>query len=149
MNEFGKSRTLEKYQALCDLPIPLLYESLDIAYPGSKFILTIRDQSRWIESIRKHWDYDQNSFRLQWDRDPFTHQIHRELYGQTEFDAELFLKRYRRHNQEVMEYFKDRPNDLLVMGVDAPNSAKWEMLCGFLHEAIPAMPYPHVMRSAP
>ena len=31
----------------------------------------------------------------------------------------FFLARYRRHNAEVREHFKDRPNDLLVMDIDA------------------------------
>ena len=49
------------------------------------------------------------------------------LYGRQEFDRELFLARYRRHNAEVMEYFEDRPQDLLVFP-----QGRWDSLCAFL-----------------
>ena len=136
----GKSPTLERSYAVSDLPMPLLFRELDRAYPGSKFILTLRSESTWIESVRKHWDRRYNPFRAAWDTDPFTHRVHKLLYGQKVFDAEVFLARYRRHNAEVTEYFKDRPNDLLVMDMDA--GAGWTEICPFLGKPVPTVPYP-------
>ena len=141
MNEFERSPTLERYYALCDLPIPLLYRRLDAAYPGSKFILTIRDENSWLESVRKHFDPAYNKWRAGWDSDPFTNRVHEILYKRTDFDADVCLNRYRRHNAEVMEYFKGRSNDLLVM--HAENGDGWLELCGFLNRGIPEQPYPH------
>lgn len=46
---------LERHYALCDPPIPILYEKLDQAYPGSKFILTVRNEDKWLTSVRNHW----------------------------------------------------------------------------------------------
>ena len=135
----GRSPTLERHYALCDLPIPLLYWQLDQAYPGSRFILTIRAERKWLESVRRHWSHDHNRFRGQWNSDHFTHKIHREIYGQRNFDAELFINRYRRHNEEVQRYFKDRPSDLLVMNME---SAGWPELCGFLQQPVPDVAYP-------
>jgi hypothetical protein len=140
MNTWGRSLTLEKSYALSDLPIPLLYEKLDAAYPGSKFILTIRDEDRWIRSVRNHWSHDHNPFRAAWSTDPFTHKVHKALYGQKGFDEEIFRARYRRHNAEVMEYFKDRPLDLLIM--DMEKDTGWQELCPFLNKPIPAEDYP-------
>ena len=139
MNQLGRSPLLERYHAACDLPIPVLYRKLDAAYPGSKFILTVRDENRWLESIRGHWSFN-NPFRLQWDNDPFSHRIHKIIYGSTEFDGPKFLARYRKHNAEVLEYFKDRPEDLLVMEMD--KGAGWLELCWFLLHNIPSVPYP-------
>jgi hypothetical protein len=139
MKAHKSSRTLERNYAFCDLPFPLLFRELDAAYPGSKFILTIREENEWIESIRVHWS-NNNPFRGQWDNDPFTHQIHRELYGRIRFNAQAMRERYRRHNAEVLEYFKDRPRDLLVMNMSA--GAGWYELCGFLRKPIPVVPYP-------
>jgi hypothetical protein len=135
----GTSPTLEQNYALCDLPIPLLFRELDIAYPGSKFILTIRNEGEWLESVRKHFSH-KNPFRAQWDTDPFTHRIHLETYGRKKFDEQIMLERYRRHNAEVREYFRNRPGDLLVMDMSA--GAGWYALCGFLCRAIPSVPYP-------
>lgn len=139
MNMDGRSETLERSYALCDLPIPLLYRQLDKAYPGSKFILTVRDEAGWLASVRDHWNPEINKFRISWDTDPFTHRIHKELYGRKTFDADIFLARYRRHNAEVKEYFKGR-DDLLIMEMD--QGAGWPELCGFLGEPIPNVSYP-------
>ncbi len=135
----GRSLTLEKHYALSDLPITLLYKELDKTYPGSKFILTVRDEQEWLNSVRNHWNPELNPYRHQWNTDPFTHKIHKVLYGQKGFDAELFLERYRRHNAEVLEYFKDRPDDLLVMDI---NKDGWWALCRFLGKPVPSMDYP-------
>jgi hypothetical protein len=141
---FGKSSTLEQSYALSDLPISVMYQELDQAYPGSKFILTIRDEDAWLGSVRKHWDANINPFRKTWDNDPFSHYIHKQIYGRRDFDPETFLARYRQHNAGVIEYFKNRPNDLLVF-----SSNNWKPLCGFLGNPIPEVPYPHFMSSGP
>ena len=140
MTTWGRSHTLEKFYALCDLPIPLLYCELDKAYPGSKFILTVRNEQSWLNSVQNHWNHERNPFRGAWSTDPFTHKVHKLLYGQKGFDADVFLERYRRHNAEVREYFRDRPGDLLIMNMD-PNPG-WNGLCNFLSKPTPATPYP-------
>jgi Sulfotransferase domain len=151
MTTWGRSRTLERHYALCDLPIPLLYKQLDQAYPGSKFILTLRDEQRWLRSVQNHWNHKSNRSRASWSTDPFSHKVHKLLYGQKGFDADIFLARYRRHNAEVLEYFKDRPDDLLIMDMDNPQPAAalptrpragWPELCGFLKRPIPDVEYP-------
>ena len=142
MSTMGHSRTLERHYAISDLPIPLLYKALDKAYPGSKFILTTRNEQAWLESVKNHWDPDRNKFRLAWSTDPFTHRVHKLLYGQKGFDAGIMLERYRRHNAEVLEYFKDRPRDLLQMDMD--NGGSWDLLCSFLDKPIPDVAYPRL-----
>jgi hypothetical protein len=139
------SLTVDRSYAISDLPMPLLYEKLDKAYPGSKFILTIRDETEWLESVRRHWSREHNPFRGAWDTDPFTHRVHKLLYGRKDFDAETFLNRYRRHNAEVLDYFQDRPNDLLIM--DMTQGDGWPELCAFLGKPIPAAPYPHAFKT--
>jgi len=140
MNNLGRSSTLENDYALCDLPIPLLYRKLDAAYPGSKFILTVRDDEAWLNSVEAHWDTERNPYRSGWDNDPFTNHIHDVMYRQREFDRTVWLNRYQHHNRDVLAYFKDRPNDLLVMNISAGSG--WDDLCGFLNKPIPAVPYP-------
>jgi len=142
MNALGRSATLEQWYALSDNPIPLLYKQLDKAYPGSKFILTVRDEVDWLVSVKKLWDHKHNPTRYLWDVYPISNQLHTALYGRKDFDALVFLDRYRRHNLEVLEYFKDRPDDLLVTG------AGWPALCKFLDKPIPTVPYPRSNRSS-
>lgn len=132
--------TLDRHYAATDLPITVMFRELDQHYPGAKFVLTVRDPNTWIESVKRHWDPTTNPFRHQWTHDPFTHKIHRIVYGQKGLDAELFLDRYRQHNYAVMSHFRTRPNDLLVMHP----SDGWEPLCRFLSIAPPKQPYPHI-----
>ena len=140
MNSFGRSHTMERYYALCDLPIPLLYKKLDEAYPGSKFILTVRNENAWLRSVERLWSPAYNPSRWEWDIYPFSNRIHRVLYGRIDFDPAIFLARYRRHNAEVVEYFKGRPNDLLVLDMDCSDA--WQELCRFLEVPKPEMAYP-------
>lgn len=140
MNEEGSSRTLETSYALSDIPIPQLIKKLDSAYPGSKFILTLRDEDAWLSSVKKHFDPNHNPQQKFWDCDPFTHIIHQKIYGQTTFDEEVFREAYRRHNLMVMEYFRDRPEDLVVLNMSS--GGRWEDLCSFLEVPIPQEEYP-------
>ena len=146
MNALGRSSTLEQFYALSDLPIPLLYQSLDKAYPNSRFILTVRDEVDWLQSVKRLWDKKHNPTRHLWDIYPISNQLHTALYGQKDFDALIFLQRYRRHNAEVLEYFSTR-NDLLVMDMDAGDG--WPELCSFLECKYPSVPYPQANRHKP
>lgn len=139
VNAAGRSLTLERFYAACDLPIPLLYQKLDHAYPGSKFILTIRDDAKWLKSVERLWDADYNPTRWQWDVWPISNRLHKAMYGRIDFDAETMLARYRSHNAEVLEHFKHRPGDLLVMNMETDG---WKRLCAFLDKPIPATRYP-------
>ena len=139
-NKWGRSGTLERSYAACDNPIPSLYQKLDKAYPGSKFVLTVRDENDWLASVEKFWTYEGNHQRWVWDVDKFTHRMHSIIYGQPTFDREVFRARYRKHNAEVMEYFDGRA-DLLRMDV-APDTPM-DDLCGFLGVPPTGRKFPH------
>src|SRR5271155_326297 len=91
-------------------------------------------------SVSRLWSDKYNPTRGLWEIYPISHQLHGALYGQKDFDAMVFLHRYRRHNWHVLEYFKDRPGDLLVMDMDG--GGEWAELCAFLGRPIPSCPYP-------
>ena len=139
MNALGRSKTLEQWYAFSDLPFPLLYKQLDKAYPGSKFILTVRGPVKWLKSVERLWDARCNPTRWMWDVYPFSNHIHTALYGRKDFNPEVFLKRYWSHLAEVLDYFRGK-HDLLIMDMDG--GAGWKELCGFLKCPIPDCPYP-------
>jgi hypothetical protein len=143
MNKWGRSRTAELDNALSDNPIPLLYEKLDKAYPGSKFILTVRDEDEWIRSMENFWTYEGNPRRWTWDVDGFSHKMHGIIYGQVEFDEEIFRERYRKHNAEVESYFKGRA-DFLRLKVD--QGTTMTELSTFLGCPVMDMKFPHQHR---
>jgi hypothetical protein len=119
----------DQYDAFNDLPWCVLYEALDLQYPNSKFILTIRDEQDWLNSAKRYFKNTISPFRL-W------------LYGQpypTSFE-DIYLQRYQQHNNTVLEYFSNR-NDLLIIDIKAAN--KWKLICDFLGHSIPNVPFPH------
>lgn len=120
------------FPALQDVPWNALYRELDLAFPDSKFILTIRNEDNWLKSAIRHFgdrEYDTPIF--QW------------LYGKGRLrgNEEFFLKRYQAHNMEVRDYFSDRPDNLLVLNLE--DNPGWGPLCAFLDASEPSAPFPH------
>lgn len=120
------------YDALEDTPWYMIYRELDQRLPGSKFILTIRDEDSWYRSVSRHIG-DLRSAHHEW--------IYGRGKGLPKDDRDNTIRVYRNHNREVLEYFEDRPNDLLVL--DFTKGDGWEKLCAFLEKPIPAVPFPH------
>ncbi len=139
-NKWGRSRTLEQSYAISDNPIPVLYKKLDVAYPGSKFVLTVRDENEWLASIEQFWTYDGNPQRWTWDEDGFSHKMHGILYGRIDFNAEVFLARYRKHNDDVTRYFAGRDNFLRI---DVNEYTTMEALTTFLGVPVSQEKFPH------
>ena len=120
----------DQYEAFQDNPWYILYEELDQRFAGSKFILTTRDENRWLQSVVNHFKRTESDFRM-WIYDT----------GSPVGNEHLFVERYRRHNREVSAYFADRPEDLLVVNWEEGNG--WAELCGFLQRNIPDSAFPH------
>ena len=124
----------EQYEAFRDNPWPVVYQEMDRRFPGSKFILTVRPGASWINSVVRHFGAETTPMR-EW------------IYGAgcPQGNEAIYLARYERHNREVLEYFRDRPDDLLVMNLAANEG--WEKLCRFLGKEIPRAPFPHVHKA--
>lgn len=120
----------EEFDAFQDNPWPIIYREMDQRYPGSKFILTLRPTESWISSQVRHFGKKVTPMR-EW------------IYGVgcPEGNEAIYVARYERHNAEVLDYFRDRPEDLLVLKIT--ESEGWEKLCPFLHMKIPDIPFPH------
>ena len=125
-------RILKNFDALEDTPWYMIYKELDKLIPGSKFILTIRDEESWYKSVNRHIG-DLRSPEHEW--------IYGKGKGLPKDDKANTIKIYNNHNKEVIEYFKDRPNDLLV--IDFTTGDKWDKLCAFLEKDVPKTPFPH------
>jgi 3'-phosphoadenosine 5'-phosphosulfate (PAPS) 3'-phosphatase len=123
------------HDALTDTPIPSFYRELDAKYPGSKFILTVRDMDGWLRSCKKQF-----TERLAGIQTEAHSRLFMDLYGCTAFDEQKFRSGYQRFVAGVSEYFKDRPADLLVIDVAAGEG--WEKLCPFLGKPVPDAPFP-------
>lgn len=132
---------LNSYQGIVDTPVAPYYAQLDQFYPDSKFVLTLRDPESWLRSIEAHW-----TVMRQWcEREPqfrrFTDFISAVVYGCIEFNRDRFVYAYQTHERNVREYFRDRPDDLLIM--DICQGDGWDELCPFLGIDVPGFSFPH------
>ena len=119
------NRIRRKYDFCADFPIASRFKELDLKYPGSKFIYTIRDMDSWLESCRIHFA-KKPCFR------DYQREYRRAAYGCVNFYKDKFKVAYKRHDKDVRDYFKDRPNDLLIM--DICNGDGWNKLIPFIGE---------------
>jgi 3'-phosphoadenosine 5'-phosphosulfate (PAPS) 3'-phosphatase len=126
---------VEACDALTDTPIPSFYRELDARFPGSKFILTVRDADGWLKSCQKQ--FTQRFAASQTDAHK---RLFLDLYGTDVFEETRFASGYRRFVDGVRDYFKDRPGDLLTIDVAAGEG--WEKLCPFLGRPAPDVPFP-------
>ena len=134
--------TADAYQ---DVPFShdFTFQAMDQAFPGSKFILTVRESpDQWYQSMTRF-----HTKRLGHNRLPTPDDLRNDryvykgwswrnkvlVYGpeqETLYDETLYKTSYVRHNERVADYFRHRPGDLLVLNLAHPDSMK--RLCDFL-----------------
>jgi len=127
---------IDANDAFTDTPIPSFYKQLDQQYPDSKFILTTRDIDGWLKSCKKQF-----TERIVARQNEATSQLHTDLYGCFAFDPEKYASGYTRYVNGVLDYFKDRPEDLLVVDI-CGGEQNWEKLSTFLGHPVPEIPFP-------
>jgi hypothetical protein len=118
----------------------LPYKDLDRRYPGSKFILTVREKNSWLASQRAYRAF-QAERQVSAETRAEQRLIDREIYGAEKFDAGKWIAAYDNQVKDVLDYFRDRPNDFLVMDISGGDG--WEKLCLFLSCSVPGEPFPH------
>lgn len=141
----GKYDSLINYcksaEAFQDVPFskPGIFKVVDKAFPGSKFVLTVRDSpEQWFNSILKFQskmkgdgniptldDYKNDTYVYK----GWAYMVHTWTYGTDLFNEEKYKQVYQQHIDDVKAYFKDRPDDLLVINVAKPESYK--QFCAF------------------
>jgi len=132
------------FDAFQDIPfsLPNTYRALDAAFPGSKFILSVRaSAAEWYQSLtRFHAKMFGNGSLPTWDQlqaapycyPGFLADCHALVYGGSDrlYDPALYQAHYDSHNQAVIDYFAQRPGDLLVVNIAEPDA--YRRMCEFL-----------------
>lgn len=129
---------IKRFEAFMDNPIPLVYQELDKKCPGSKFILTTRHELDWLNSVE--WLFSKRLVTMDKKLKSIADEIHYQFYGTTEFDREIFRRKWRTYHQEVHAYFSNRKEDMLTL--DLSHQADWRLLCNFLARSVPDQPFP-------
>ncbi len=131
--------------AFQDIPfsLPNTYRHLDSTFPGSKFVLTVRNSSdEWYKSLTRFHTMligknrlptaeDLKSFPLVYEG--WIWQVQKLTIGVNDsspYDRDLLIHYYENHNRQVIEHFKNRQDSLLVLNMSEPG--KMDKLCQFL-----------------
>lgn len=127
---------LTSFRGFTDAPIYRNFEKLDQAFPGSKFILTIREPEEWWKSWQKHNKLKEKNREL--DR----------AYTYTDEKKDYWLGVYKKHNDQIKNYFKNRQHDLLIIDV-TKDTQVWPKLTKFLGiKVAPNIPFPDLNKTA-
>jgi hypothetical protein len=126
-----------KYDCLTDTSVTVGYKFLDFMFPGSAFVLTTRPVEPWLNSIRALFEH--LGERRVADR---YHRLHYALYCTTVFDEQRLRSAYHRHLEDVLDYFADCPQQLLV--IDVTSGDPYVELCSFLGVDHPGTAFPHL-----
>jgi hypothetical protein len=124
----------KSFDSFNDNPWFFLYKEFDHAFPGSKFILVLREESSWLNSCKNYFKSPFSPFRFF-------------LYGKGNpiNNEERYLSIYRNHNLEVQNYFADRSDDLLILKLE--DDKKWDKLCTFLGKENTVINFPFLNQS--
>jgi len=136
-------KTAEAFQ---DVPFswPDTYKKLDKNFSNAKFILTVRDSSdQWYNSVVNfhakifgkgkipNWELLKNT---EYVYRGWAHEIIQKLYNLTlnddPYDKEVLIDHYEKHNNDVLNYFKDRSEDLLVINLSEKDA--YQRFCNFI-----------------
>ncbi len=138
MIQLFKAFRLRKYTAnlFCDIPFNLegSHEMLYDMFPDAYFIHLTRDPEKWFNSVL-NWIQLKNA------------QVMYNWIWKIEFIPENkaeIIDRYHKRNEEIIEFFKDKPRFLLI---DIEDKNKYATLCKFLDREIVVKPFPHANKS--
>lgn len=122
---------VDQYDSFSDNPWPLLYRRLDVAFPGSRFVLTVRETEDWLRSQVAFFGA-QNTRMRQW------------IYGfgNPLHHVERYCEVYEQHVRDVRQYFAGRP-DFLELRVGDDNLALGVQLWAFLGLSGEPRAFPH------
>jgi len=128
----GLFNIIDDYDSFEDWPWPLIYKEIDKRFPDSKFILTLRKTPEiWFKSLCRHADYT----------GPTEYRKHIYGFAMPHKHKQHHLNFYNKHINDVSEYFKNRPEKLLIICWE--NGDGWDKLCSFLNFKCPDIPIPH------
>lgn len=145
--------------AFQDIPFNLSYtfQALDAAYPKSKFILTVRDSpEQWYQSVTSFHSKvvgttnvpptadDLRKFKGGWILDS-----QKLIYGVSEenlYNPQIYKQHYVNHNSTVVDYFRFRPGDLLILNLAISDAMR--QLCEYLSIEYRGQKMPHANKTS-
>jgi len=133
--------TFDMFDAFSDNPYFRIWRQIHDQFPQAKYILTVRDEDRWIESCVKFYRHRRIRPMRVWMFGPHANPAASPASRQAWLDA------YRAHNAAVREFFATRPHQYFEF--DPTREGGWDRLCAFLGAPVPSQPWPHANPTTP
>ena len=146
-------RTAQFFQ---DVPFsyPYTFIAVDQVFQNSKFILTVRDNPKqWYNSLINFFGKSfgngsvpptvQDLKQATYVRKGFPYQTMKEVLNVSDdnlFNKEILIDSYETHNRIIMDYFRHREDDLLILNVAEKGAHK--KLCDFLNKKCESSEFP-------
>lgn len=112
-NSITFDEILKSYDAFADLPFPSLYKEIAERHEHARFILTLRDEDKWLKSMQ--WLLSDG--HAIWKHGVLDDAIMQSTYGTHVFEPEKLLAAYREHNSTVQQHFAGTGR-LLTLNLD-------------------------------
>ncbi|WP_179335364.1 sulfotransferase [Winogradskyella costae] len=142
-----------------DVPFSWPYTWLFLykTYPNAKFILTIRNEEDWYRSITsfhsklfaggKRVPVKEDLINANYRYPGFIWDANRAVWKTPEddiYNKELFIANYRRHNEDILHFFKDKPNFICL---DVSKKGSYKLLADFLQKEALHEEFPHLNKT--
>lgn len=114
-----------RFDAATDIPVTVRYKELDKHFPNSKFIYTVRNKEEWLDSIVPYLERKRG-----WQMAQTQVDIRTQVYGSPFPNRAQAASAYDSHHNDIMNYFKKRKQDLLILDIIGGDSTK--LLTDFL-----------------
>lgn len=162
----------QDFDAFQDLPFSQssTFLGCDALFPGSRFILTVRDPKLWVDSYIRYYkkafdlehisEFSEEVFRDQtlYLKSGYIHSLFQSLLIEHQggkpivrwdlaFDRDFLMALYLRRNSEIRAYFSRRPNDLLEFDLSLePDTGRLQRFVGIEAKEIGPFPTENVNR---
>jgi hypothetical protein len=125
-------RFAENFRSFEDRPWNMwqMHRHADLRFPGSKFVLTVREPESWWRSVQQWTSVAK----------PGMVSTYRDHLRIARLEREAAIAAFHAYNDEVRRYFAGRDQDFLVIDFSAGQG--WPELCRFLGKPVPDLPFP-------
>jgi hypothetical protein len=127
--------TFDLYDAFTDNPYFSIWDEIIKIYPDAKYILTVRDDEKWIKSCVNYYQGRRVRPMREW------------MFGENSDLSKnnesrmTWLNKYKAHNQRVIDHFAKLGKELLIFDIEKGHG--WKELCEFLNISQPSIKFPH------
>jgi hypothetical protein len=134
--------TFDLFDAFTDNPYFMIWREIYAQFPDARYILTVRDDQRWIDSCVRFYANRRIRPMRVWMFGPHADP------SRSEASRMAWLEAYRAHNAAVRAHFAGRGRDR-YLEIDLVSKPRWDELCAFLGRPVPDLPFPHANPTRP